>query len=30
MKLKVWGDLALFTRPETKADPYSYRAIRLT
>jgi CRISPR-associated protein Cas5d len=24
MRLKVWGDLALFTRPETKADPYSY------
>lgn len=24
MKIKVWGEYGLFTRPETKADPFSY------
>ena len=24
MKLKVWGEYGLFTRPETKADPHTY------
>lgn len=24
MRLKVWGEYGLFTRPETKADPFSY------
>ena len=24
VKVKVWGDYALFTRPETKVERYSY------
>ncbi|MFM6189431.1 MAG: type I-C CRISPR-associated protein Cas5c [Planktothrix sp.] len=24
MKLKIWGEYGLFTRPETKADPHTY------
>jgi CRISPR-associated protein Cas5d len=27
LELKVWGDFALFTRPETKSEPQSYPAI---
>lgn len=30
MKLEVQGDLALFTRPETKAEPFSYDTMTFT
>lgn len=30
MQLKLWGEWALFTRPEFKAEPHSYRVIPFT
>lgn len=30
MKLKVWGDFALFTRPEYKSEPHTYPVMTFT
>lgn len=30
MKVKVWGDLALFTRPEYKSEPHTYPVMTFT